>query len=336
MSNPCILCKTCKETNPDVVFHRFPRTKTRCQRWLNALQLDVLKNKTPRELYKSFRLCSNHFSSKNYLTGGHYPGLLGNACPDQNLDPDHLPLSTAAAENTTSEYKTPSNLLKDSDPDNLPLSTTVTENTTSEYNSTSNLPQDSEDQRCSQRKRCAPSDIQIIQEVCHPTSHKGPRPWRYQEASASSSTLQSSAATCNSSYVPSRARHQMVCKTNEHSHAEEHVGPFRFTDPITTIENKGGLQRTNLPLQRDSESDASETEETICEMVSQSTQTNTSAPNGTLHLSAPPSQAKTKETKVMNLPESEAKAVKFGQDEATSQKKETKDPVDTETSPVAH
>lgn len=128
----------------------------------------------------------------------------------------------------------------------------------------------------------------------------------------------------------------MVCKTNEHSHAEEHVGPFRFTDPITTIENKGGLQRTNLPLQRDSESDASETEETICEMVSQSTQTNTSAPNGTLHLSAPPSQAKTKETKVMNLPESEAKAVKFGQDEATSQKKETKDPVDTETSPVAH
>lgn len=52
-----------------------------------------------------------------------------------------------------------------------------------------------EDQRCSQRKRCAPSDIQIIQEVCHPTSHKGPRPWRYQEASASSSTLQSSAGT---------------------------------------------------------------------------------------------------------------------------------------------
>ncbi|XP_037783453.1 52 kDa repressor of the inhibitor of the protein kinase-like [Penaeus monodon] len=122
MSNPCILCKTCKETHPDAVFHRFPRTKTRCQRWLNALQLDAIKDKTPRELYKSFRLCSNHFSPKNYLTGTHFPGLRENACPDQNLDPDNLPLPAEAAENITSENKPPSNLPKDSGVSSITMS----------------------------------------------------------------------------------------------------------------------------------------------------------------------------------------------------------------------
>ncbi|XP_047496431.1 cell surface glycoprotein 1-like [Penaeus chinensis] len=311
MSNPCILCKTCKETNPEAVFHRFPRTKTRCQRWLNALQLDVIKDKTPRELYKSFRLCSNHFSPKNYLTGTHFPGLRESACPDQNLDQGNIPHSTAAAENITSESNSPSN-----------------------------LPNDSGDHRCSQREECAPSEIQIFQQAArHPTSRKGPRPWRYQEASASSSTLQASAATCNSSSVPSsRARHQTTYKTTgEHSHPEEHVGPFRFTDPISTVENKVALQRTNLvSLQRDSESDASETEDTICEMVSQSTQTNTSAPKEIQDLSAPPSQTETKATKVMNQSATETRAINIEQDETTTQRKETNGTVESETSPAIH
>ncbi|XP_042893501.1 uncharacterized protein LOC122267528 [Penaeus japonicus] len=311
MFHPCILCKTCKGTNPEVVFHRFPRTRNRCRRWLNALQLDHIKDKTPQELNKSYRVCSIHFSPKNYFSKKHLSGIREDACPDKNLDPKKLSSFTAASDNTQ-------------------LSRSI---------SSPCLQSDSEDQGCSRSQEGNPSEIQGTRHVLrHPKSQNGSSPWRYQEVYGSSSAQICSAerravhspagtssqtsegeATSRSSSVASRTRLQNTKNTSrKQNHTEAHVGPYRFTDPISPVKSKMHY----LALTNDSDTEESETEEIWCETVSQSTQTGSPTPSKNLDVSVLPSQENsdhviTKETKAMSLSAVDSKAGNLVQGQTT-------------------
>ncbi|XP_068207412.1 uncharacterized protein [Palaemon carinicauda] len=83
-SHKCIVCHKQKETDPHLVFHRFPKDKERCLIWTNLIQIQELTQKTSLQLNSSYRVCSRHFSIKNYQ----HPAsdkLCQNACPDQHV-----------------------------------------------------------------------------------------------------------------------------------------------------------------------------------------------------------------------------------------------------------
>ncbi|XP_076065356.1 uncharacterized protein LOC143039356 isoform X2 [Oratosquilla oratoria] len=54
--------------------------------WLNVIQVPQLFKKSAQDLNRSYRLCSRHFSPKNYTNGTTSSRLLQNALPDQNLN----------------------------------------------------------------------------------------------------------------------------------------------------------------------------------------------------------------------------------------------------------
>ncbi|XP_076033824.1 uncharacterized protein LOC143020860 isoform X2 [Oratosquilla oratoria] len=80
------LCKSRKEITPNHVFHAFPKDTARSMAWLNVIQVPQLFKKSAQDLNRSYRLCSRHFSPKNYTNGTTSSRLLQNALPDQNLN----------------------------------------------------------------------------------------------------------------------------------------------------------------------------------------------------------------------------------------------------------
>nr|XP_027213769.1 uncharacterized protein LOC113806811 [Penaeus vannamei] len=82
---PCFLCNRKKQRNPAIIFHRFPKYEDRCYKWISSLQDHpdgkYLKNISPPQLNKTYRICSSHFSLKNYQGNK----LLKVAIPDQNM-----------------------------------------------------------------------------------------------------------------------------------------------------------------------------------------------------------------------------------------------------------
>ncbi|XP_068243593.1 uncharacterized protein [Palaemon carinicauda] len=120
-SHKCIVCHKQKETDPHLVFHRFPKDKGRCLIWTDRIQIQELTQKTSLQLNSSYRVFSRHFSTKNYQ----HPALdklCQNACPDQHVkgstsctrsdvDPSktiNLVGTIPALENRSSEIKTSS------------------------------------------------------------------------------------------------------------------------------------------------------------------------------------------------------------------------------------
>ncbi|XP_076050830.1 uncharacterized protein LOC143031184 isoform X1 [Oratosquilla oratoria] len=81
-----VLCKSRKEITPNHVFHAFPKDTARSMAWLNVIQVPQLFKKSAQDLNRSYRLCSRHFSPKNYTNGTTSSRLLQNALPDQNLN----------------------------------------------------------------------------------------------------------------------------------------------------------------------------------------------------------------------------------------------------------
>ncbi|XP_076067304.1 52 kDa repressor of the inhibitor of the protein kinase-like isoform X1 [Oratosquilla oratoria] len=84
-SHACIICMKRKETDPDLIFHRFPKDQEQCFKWKIAINVIQINGKTPEQLNRSYRVCSRHFSRKNYLDAKSNR-LCHNGCPDQNLE----------------------------------------------------------------------------------------------------------------------------------------------------------------------------------------------------------------------------------------------------------
>ncbi|XP_076037026.1 uncharacterized protein LOC143022614 isoform X2 [Oratosquilla oratoria] len=85
-SQPFVLCNRRKEITPNHVFHAFPKDTARCMAWLNVIQVPQLFKESAQDLNRSYRLCSRHFSPKNYTNGTTSSRLFQNALPDQNLN----------------------------------------------------------------------------------------------------------------------------------------------------------------------------------------------------------------------------------------------------------
>ncbi|XP_076061629.1 uncharacterized protein LOC143037377 [Oratosquilla oratoria] len=59
----------------------------RCSKWIQVTGISTLRKKTPTQLNKSQRICSHHFSQRQYASSTR---LCPSAYPDQNLpDPAH-------------------------------------------------------------------------------------------------------------------------------------------------------------------------------------------------------------------------------------------------------
>ncbi|XP_076050546.1 uncharacterized protein LOC143031054 isoform X2 [Oratosquilla oratoria] len=84
-SHACIICMKRKETDPDLIFHRFPKDQEQCFKWKIAINVIQINGKTPEQLNRSYRVCSRHFSRKNYLDAKSNR-LCHNGCPDKNLE----------------------------------------------------------------------------------------------------------------------------------------------------------------------------------------------------------------------------------------------------------
>ncbi|XP_076065184.1 52 kDa repressor of the inhibitor of the protein kinase-like isoform X3 [Oratosquilla oratoria] len=69
------------------MYHRFPKEPQRCSKWIQVTGISTLRKKTPTQLNKSQKICSHHFSQRQYASSTR---LCPNAYPDQNLpDPAH-------------------------------------------------------------------------------------------------------------------------------------------------------------------------------------------------------------------------------------------------------
>ncbi|XP_068232570.1 uncharacterized protein [Palaemon carinicauda] len=87
-------------------YHQATKNPIRCLIWTNLIQIQELTQKTSLQLNSSYRVCSRHFSTKNYQ----HPAsdkLCQNACPDQHVKVN-LVGTIPALENRSSEIKTSS------------------------------------------------------------------------------------------------------------------------------------------------------------------------------------------------------------------------------------
>ncbi|KAM4701348.1 52 kDa repressor of the inhibitor of the protein kinase [Discoglossus pictus] len=73
---------TRKSTQSDLAFFRFPRDPERCQKWVENCRRSDLENKTPDQLNKHYRLCSQHFEDSMICRSSPYRTVLReNAIP---------------------------------------------------------------------------------------------------------------------------------------------------------------------------------------------------------------------------------------------------------------
>ncbi|XP_071429468.1 52 kDa repressor of the inhibitor of the protein kinase isoform X2 [Pithys albifrons albifrons] len=73
---------TCKSTQSDLAFFRFPRDPARCQRWVENCRRADLEDKTPDQLNKHYRLCAKHFETSMICRSSPYRTVLrDNAVP---------------------------------------------------------------------------------------------------------------------------------------------------------------------------------------------------------------------------------------------------------------
>ncbi|KAK8388013.1 hypothetical protein O3P69_020117 [Scylla paramamosain] len=80
-----------KHTHPQYVFHRFPKEGERSITWQNVVKSPHIEGKTVEQLHRSYKVCSLHFSPRNYVSGLPTSRLRSDACPDQNLESNQGP-----------------------------------------------------------------------------------------------------------------------------------------------------------------------------------------------------------------------------------------------------
>ncbi|KMQ88497.1 eukaryotic translation initiation factor 4b, partial [Lasius niger] len=98
MVNYCILCKrsTRKAEDASVTFHLFPKDKHQRRKWLEAINMD--------QVYKSARICSNHFKSTDFQETIYGQRLIikENAIPTF-ISRDEIEINTRNLENIAEE-----------------------------------------------------------------------------------------------------------------------------------------------------------------------------------------------------------------------------------------